>query len=76
MNIIVEELIVDIGSKYALTTLMSKRAREINNGAKILSADVSGKAEVISLREISEHLVHIGAPKVLETETSDSDKGE
>jgi DNA-directed RNA polymerase omega subunit len=76
MNIIVEELIVDIGSKYALTTLMSKRAREINNGAKILSADVSGKAEVISLREIGERLVFIGAPKALETEASDSDKGE
>lgn len=76
MNIIVEELIDDLGSKYALTTLMSKRARELNNGAKILAGDVSGKAEVIALREINERLVRIGASPKAETESGDSDKGE
>ena len=76
MEIIVEDLVKTMGSKYTLTTLMAKRAREINNGAKILSSNVIGKAEQISLREIAEGLVRVGALPAIATETSDSDKGE
>lgn len=63
MEIPVEKLIGDFGSKYALATLCAKRAKQINAGAKIAIDDVGGKSDVIALKEISEQRVKMGARK-------------
>jgi len=55
MEIKIEDLVNKVGLKYALASLIAKRAHEIKGGDKILVEDVSGTAEVIALRELYEN---------------------
>lgn len=60
MNIAIETLMEQVGSKYALTTICAQRAKQINAGAKILIDDVTGKPDGIALREIMAQKVRVG----------------
>ena len=50
----VEEMIKKVGSKYVLASVVGKRAKDLNRGAKILVDDVSGKTISIAFRELEE----------------------
>lgn len=49
----IEKLITITNSKYVLATVVAKRAKQINNGAKVLVDDISGKPIAISFREMA-----------------------
>jgi DNA-directed RNA polymerase omega subunit len=61
-KIVLESLIQQVGSKYALASLCAKRARDLNAGAKVLIDDIVGKSDAIALKEIQEGLV-LAVPK-------------
>lgn len=61
-KIVLEELIQQVGSKYALASLCAKRSRDLNAGAKVLIDDVVGKADAIALKEIQDGLI-LAVPK-------------
>lgn len=74
MEIVIEDLIKQLGSKYALASLCAKRARDLNTGAKVLSEDISGKADAIALREINQNLVHaVSKPKIKKSDVVKTD---
>jgi DNA-directed RNA polymerase omega subunit len=62
MDVVLESLIHQVGSKYALASLCAKRARDLNAGAKILYQDVIGKSDAIALKEIQAGLI-LAVPK-------------
>lgn len=53
LEVPIEQLLEIAGSKYVLATVVAKRAKQINNGAKVLVDDISGKPITISLREMA-----------------------
>lgn len=54
MAIYIEKMIANAGSKYALGMMIAKRAKEITTGAKLFTADISGKPDTIAMREIAD----------------------
>jgi DNA-directed RNA polymerase subunit omega len=48
-----DELLDKVESKFALVTLISKRAKQVNNGARTLVSTPSQKPVTIAMEEIS-----------------------
>ncbi|MEK8022339.1 MAG: DNA-directed RNA polymerase subunit omega [Candidatus Hydrogenedentota bacterium] len=54
MEIFIEKLIAQATSKYALGMMIAKRAKEVTAGAKVYATDISGKPDMIAMREMTE----------------------
>lgn len=59
----IDYLTDEVGSKYALVIMASKRARQLVNGAPALVKCDSNKPVSIALKEIAEGLVTIATPE-------------
>jgi DNA-directed RNA polymerase subunit omega len=66
-RITVEDCLQKENNRFALVLLAAKRAKQILQGSKVLSADAKGnKAVVSSLREIAEGFVEFMTPEEVE----------
>lgn len=59
----IDYLTDEVGSKYALVIMASKRVRQLVNGAPALVKCDSNKPVSIALKEIAEGLVTIATPE-------------
>jgi DNA-directed RNA polymerase subunit omega len=67
LEVPIEKLLAIAGSKYVLSTVVAKRAKQINAGAKVLVDDISGKPISISFREVAAGVVEYETPETDQT---------
>lgn len=63
LEVPIEKLLAITGSKYVLSTVVAKRAKQINAGAKVLVENISGKPNAISFREVAAGVVEYEMPE-------------